>query len=229
MIPEFLRPLVEAARSGGMGEIGRYVPTPEDGSARASAVLVAFAGGVDATDGAPGADATDGAPGADAADGPGVLVIQRAEGLRRHPGQVAFPGGAVDPGDADVVAAALREAQEEVGLDPSSVTPVAQLPEIYISRSGFLVTPVVAWWHRPHDVAPVDAGEVARAGVLSVAALTDPANRFAVVHPSGWRGPGFEVDGFFIWGFTAILLDHLLTLAGWNRPWDQDEQRPMPA
>ncbi len=208
MTPEFLRPLVEAAGSAEVGEIGRYVPTPEDGSARASAVLVAFA-------------ESDGEP--------GVLVIQRAEGLRRHPGQVAFPGGAVDPDDADVVAAALREAREEVGLDPSSVTPVAQLPEIYISRSGFLVTPVVAWWHEPHEVAPVDVGEVARTGVLSVAALTDPANRFAVVHPSGWKGPGFEVDRFFIWGFTAILLDHLLTLAGWNRPWDQGAQRPIPA
>ena len=70
---------------------------------------------------------------------------------------------------------------------------------------------------------------MARSGVLPIAELTDPANRFAVVHPSGWRGPGFEVDGFFIWGFTAMLLDSLLTLAGWNRPWDQRAQRPIPA
>ena len=219
MIPDFLTPLLTAARTA-RGEDFPRIPPPEDGSARASAVLVAFA--EDADGAGPGA-------GPGAAAGPGVLVIQRAEGLRRHPGQVAFPGGAVDPEDADVVAAALREAREEVGLDPDAVTPLARLPEIYISRSGFVVTPVLAWWHRPHPVAPMDPVEVARAGVLSVEALTDPANRFAVVHPSGWQGPGFEVDGYFIWGFTAILLDQLLTLGGWNRPWDQGMQRPIPA
>jgi 8-oxo-dGTP pyrophosphatase MutT (NUDIX family) len=208
VIPDFLAPLVTAARTA-RGEDFPRIPPPEDGSARASAVLVAFA-------------ETHPDHGS-----PGVLVIQRAEGLRRHPGQVAFPGGAVDPEDADVVAAALREAKEEVGLDPGSVSPLVRLPEIYISRSGFVVTPVLAWWHSPHPVAPVDPIEVARAGVLSIAALTDPANRFAVVHPSGWHGPGFEVDGFFIWGFTAILLDQLLTLGGWNRPWDQGVQRPI--
>ena len=72
-------------------------------------------------------------------------------------------------------------------------------------------------------------GGMSKASVLPIAELTEPANRFAVVHPSGWRGPGFEVDGFFIWGFTAMLLDSLLTLAGWNRPWDQRAQRPIPA
>jgi 8-oxo-dGTP pyrophosphatase MutT (NUDIX family) len=215
VIPDFLAPLVTAARTA-RGEDFPRIPPPEDGSARASAVLVAFA-----------ETHPDGAGRGDT--GPGVLVIQRAEGLRRHPGQVAFPGGAVDPDDADVVAAALREANEEVGLDPASVTPLARLPEIYISRSGFVVTPVLAWWHQPHPVAPVDPIEVARTGVLSIEELTDPANRFAVVHPSGWQGPGFEVDGFFIWGFTAILLDQLLTLGGWNRPWDQGVQRPIPA
>ena len=218
MIPDFLTPLVTAARTA-RGEDFPRIPPPEDGSARASAVLVAFTE----------AHAGDGDGDGPGGDGPGILVIQRAEGLRRHPGQVAFPGGAVDPEDADVVAAALREAQEEVGLDPTAVTPLVRLPEIYISRSGFVVTPVIAWWHRPHPVAPVDPVEVARTGVLSIAALTDPANRFAVVHPSGWQGPGFEVDGFFIWGFTAILLDQLLTFGGWNRPWDQGVQRPIPA
>jgi 8-oxo-dGTP pyrophosphatase MutT (NUDIX family) len=215
VIPEFLTPLVTAARAV-RGEDFRRFPLPEDGSARASAVLIAFAEHT--------ADAT----GGDGA-GPGVLVIQRADGLRRHPGQVAFPGGAVDPGDVDVVAAALREAQEEAGLDPASVTPLAQLPDLYLARSDFVVSPVLAWWHDPHPVAPGDPAEVARAGVLPIAELTDPANRFAVVHPSGWRGPGFEVDGFFVWGFTAMLLDQLLTLAGWNRPWDQGVQRPIPA
>lgn len=210
VVPDFLRPLVAAAADTPLHHDARLAP-PRDGSGRASAVLVALTESVPDT------------------AGPGVLLIQRAAQLRRHPGQVAFPGGAVDPEDADIVAAALREAREEVGLDPASVTPVLSLPELYIARSGFVVSPVVAWWHHPHPVAPVDPGEVSRAGLLPVAALTDPANRFTVSHPSGLLGPGFAVQGFFVWGFTAILLDQLLTLAGWNRPWDEAARRPIPA
>jgi 8-oxo-dGTP pyrophosphatase MutT (NUDIX family) len=204
--PAWLAPLVEQARVARPEEVSRFLP-PDDGSGRASAVLIAFA-------------ETD--------DGPGVLLIQRAADLRRHPGQVAFPGGAVDPEDADDVAAALREAEEEVGLDPASVETLAQLPPIFIPPSGFVVTPVLAWWHTPHPVAPVDAGEVARSAVVPIAQLTDPVNRFGVLHPSGWVTPGFEVDGLFIWGFTAMLLDRLLTMAGWNRPWDESVRREVP-
>ncbi|MEO8888070.1 MAG: CoA pyrophosphatase [Jatrophihabitantaceae bacterium] len=204
--PDWLAPLVEAARAARPEDISMFLP-PDDGSGRASAVLIAFA-------------ETD--------EGPGVLLIERAADMRRHPGQVAFPGGAVDPEDADDVAAALREAREEVGLDPVSVQILAELPAIFIPPSGFVVTPVLAWWHTPHAVAPVDAAEVARSAVVAISALTDPANRFRVRHPSGWLGAGFEVDGFFVWGFTAMLLDRLLTMAGWNRPWNQDVRRPIP-
>jgi 8-oxo-dGTP pyrophosphatase MutT (NUDIX family) len=205
--PDWLAPLVDAARQARPEDISMFLP-PDDGSGRASAVLIAFA-------------QTD--------DGPGVLLIQRAADMRRHPGQVAFPGGAVDPDDADDVAAALREAEEEVGLDPASVETLAQLPAIFIPPSGFVVTPVLAWWHTPHPVGPVDAAEVARSALVPVAALTDPANRFRVMHPTGWLGPGFDVDGLFIWGFTAMLLDRLLTMAGWNRPWNEELRRPIPA
>lgn len=205
-VPGWLRPLVVAAAQEHPG--GHRFGPPADGSGRESAVLVAFR-------------ETDA--------GPGVLLIQRAAQLRRHAGQVAFPGGAVDPGDIDHEAAALREAQEEVGLDPTSVTPVAEMPALYIQRSGFIVTPVLAWWHSPHPVSPVDPGEVAAVAVVAVDELVDPANRFRVVHPSGWYGPGFEAQGLFVWGFTAMLLDHLLTLAGWNRPWDETQQRPLPS
>jgi 8-oxo-dGTP pyrophosphatase MutT (NUDIX family) len=162
-------------------------------------------------------------------DAPAVLLIERAADLRKHAGQVAFPGGAVDPDDADEVAAALREAREEVGLDPASVTVFAKLPAVFIPVTGFVVTPVLAWWHEPHPVDAIDPLEVASCAVVPIAALVDPANRFRVRHPSGWYGPGFEVDGLFVWGFTAGLLDSVLTLAGWNRPWDTGRERDLPA
>ena len=205
-VPDWLERLVAAVSDLPPPEVGPLVP-PVDGSGRASAVLIAFS-------------ETD--------RGPGVLLIERSPDLRRHAGQVAFPGGAVDPSDAHSEAAALREAQEEVGLDPLTVTVLARLPDLFIPRSGFVVTPVLAWWHSPHPVAAVDPAEVRRAAVVPVAELTDPANRFTVHAPSGFFGPGFEVAGLFVWGFTAMLLDRLLALAGWERPWDAQRRRPIP-
>src|SRR5581483_11573501 len=121
-----------------------------------------------------------------------------------------------------------REAEEEVGLDPESVRVVAELPPIYLPPSGFVVTPVLAWWTDVHPVAPMDSAEVARVELVPIAELAAPRNRFRVVHPSGWIGPGFEVDGLFIWGFTAGLLDRLLVIGGWEQPWDEDRRRPLP-
>jgi 8-oxo-dGTP pyrophosphatase MutT (NUDIX family) len=207
-LPDWLRPLADAVRDpGALGGLPTLL-APEDGVGRASAVLIAV-----------------GDPGR----GPAVLLIQRAATLRRHAGQVAFPGGAVDPTDEHHLAAALREAQEEVGLDPASVRPVAELPALYIPRSGFVVTPILAWWERPHPVVAVDPAEVAQVAVVPVTELTDPAHRFTVRHPSGFTGPAFEVDGLFIWGFTAALLDRLLDLSGWAQPWDRGVSRPLPA
>lgn len=160
--------------------------------------------------------------------GPDVLVLQRAATLRNHAGQPAFPGGAADPEDADVRATALREANEEVGLDPGSVTVLAELPKLWIPVSDFVVTPVLAWWHAPHPVHSREPAEVAHVARLPVAELVDPDNRMRVRHPSGWIGPAFSVRGMLVWGFTAGVLNTLLEMGGWARPWPRSRVVELP-
>jgi 8-oxo-dGTP pyrophosphatase MutT (NUDIX family) len=161
--------------------------------------------------------------------GPDVLLIQRSDQLRTHAGQPAFPGGAADPGDAGPAGTALRESAEEVGLDPAGVRVVRLLPELYLPPTGFLVTPVLAWWHTPAPVGVVDPAEVARVERVPVAELVDPANRCRVRVSAGYAGPAFTVRDLLVWGFTAAVLDGLLELAGWAVPWDSGDVRPLPA
>ncbi|WP_431879629.1 NUDIX hydrolase [Micromonospora marina] len=160
--------------------------------------------------------------------GPDVLVLQRAATLRNHAGQPAFPGGAADPEDADARATALREANEEVGLDPGSVTVLAELPRLWIPVSDFVVTPVLAWWHDPHPVHPREPAEVAHVARLPVTELVDPDNRMRVRHPSGWIGPAFSVRGMLVWGFTAGVIDRVLEMGGWSRPWPHSRVVDLP-
>nr|WP_242687689.1 MULTISPECIES: CoA pyrophosphatase [unclassified Actinopolyspora] len=158
--------------------------------------------------------------------GPDVLLLRRADGLNSHPGQVAFPGGAVDSGDAGPVDAALRESIEEVGVLPSGITPVAKLPELHLAYSSFRVTPVLAHWHEPAPVQPVDPDETAAVARVPIARLSDPANRFRV-RLAGRTSPAFLVPGMLVWGFTGGLLSGLLDLAGWSREWNRGDVRDL--
>nr|WP_203139338.1 CoA pyrophosphatase [Microbacterium sp. JZ31] len=161
-----------------------------------------------------------------------VLLLSRAATLRAHPGQVAFPGGRVDPGDSDAAATALREAQEETGLDPAGVDVLGALPEVPLAFSRHLVTPVLGWWRKPSPVRVVDVGESSAVFRAPVADLLDPAHRgVTVIHRDGreWRGPAFTVDEHLVWGFTAMLLDALFDRLGWAEPWDETRVIPLPA
>lgn len=155
--------------------------------------------------------------------GPDVLLIQRNTGLRRHSGQPAFPGGSIDPEDNGPVDCALREAEEETGAVRDGIHVLGAMPQYYIPRTDFRVTPVLAWWHTPTDVHPADTGEVASVARVPVAELADPANRVRTRLSNGLTGPAFRVRGMLVWGFTAGILDRLLVLGGWERPWlDRD-------
>jgi 8-oxo-dGTP pyrophosphatase MutT (NUDIX family) len=161
-------------------------------------------------------------------EGPDLLLIERATTLNTHAGQPAFPGGGIDAGDAGPVGAALREAEEETGLDPAGVEVLATLPELYLSHSRYRVTPVVGWWRKPTDVFVCDPGEVAAVARVPIAELVEPANRLNVRSPAGRAGPAFRVRGMLVWGFTAGLLTRLLDVGGWALPWDTDRTEDLP-
>lgn len=162
--------------------------------------------------------------------GEAVVLTERSPGLHSHPGQVSFPGGRVDAGDADDVATALRETREEVGIEPEGIDVVHALPPLYLSPSRNAVTPVLAYWPRPRPLRVVDPVEVARVDYVALDELLDPGNRYVAVHPlrPGMETPAFIVDGLFVWGFTAMLLSTLFEVAGLALAWDTTRQIRVP-
>ncbi|WP_233492545.1 CoA pyrophosphatase [Blastococcus sp. TF02A-30] len=201
-LPDYLLRLLERADDLPL----RHRMPQASSTARRSAVLILFGEGP---------------------DGPDLLLIEKSAHLRSHAGQPAFPGGGVDPGDDFPVGTALREAQEEAGIDPAGVRVLTTLQELYLPPSDRLVVPVVGWWDDPRDVTVGDPHEVARVARVPLADLTDPANRYRLRHPSGYLGPAFCVADMEVWGFTAGLLDAVLEAAGLARPWDTTDVRPM--
>ena len=147
---------------------------------------------------------------------PGVILTQRPDTMRKHPGQVAFPGGRMDPDDADLIAAALREAQEEIGLPPTAVD-VIGLADAYHTITGYIVTPVVAVI--PPDLPLVaNPDEVDAIFEVPLAFLLDPANHG--VQSVDWEGSErhyYEMDwnDRRIWGATAAMIVNLSRRIQW--------------
>jgi 8-oxo-dGTP pyrophosphatase MutT (NUDIX family) len=148
---------------------------------------------------------------------PGVILTVRRADLRTHAGQVAFPGGRVDPGDAHIAAAALREAQEEVGLDPEAVD-LWGSADPYRTVTNFSVVPVLGSVPPDLPLVPHER-EVADLFEAPLAFLLDPANQRAVTADFQGRMRTYyqiEWDGRRIWGATAAMLVNLSRRLQWS-------------
>lgn len=186
------------------------------GERRDAAVLVLFSGPADAASG-----------GLAEAD---LLVTVRASTLRHHAGQAAFPGGAADPGDTGPVYTALREANEETGLDVDRLQPLTTLERMFIPPSGFHVVPVLAYSPDPGPVAVVDESETAVVARVPVRAFVNPENRIMVYRKENTRrsaGPAFLLNEMLVWGFTGQVISAMLDVAGWAQPWNTDDIREL--
>lgn len=212
--PAWLRPLVDSMRSGHIGEQiqAELKATGSIDRQRQAAVLMVLSGSADAHELPEDAE---------------ILLIHRSPTLRSHSGQMAFPGGRVDPEDETVVDCAMREAWEETGLDRHSVTPLAELPEVHIHATGYPVHPILAYWHDKKDVAAIDPAETDEVLSVPIRKLLDPKVRFRVSMGNRWHGPAFDLDGYVVWGFTGALLNALFQHAGWEIPWDTTKVVPL--
>ena len=142
---------------------------------------------------------------------PTLILTLRTDTVRSHKGQISFPGGSIDPGDPSAEAAALREAHEEIGLDPASVRILGELDTTPTFVSGFVITPVVGWIDRPPSLEPNPA-EVAEVLEVPISALTESAR----VEPGfSLAGRTYPTEAWLwkdhaVWGITARLLGLLL-------------------
>lgn len=142
-----------------------------------------------------------------------LVFTKRSDDLRRHPGEISFPGGLMDPGDVDLAATALREAWEEIGLDPELPEVLGALPPVHTTVSGILVVPFVGMLVDP-PVLSVDGREAERVLTFPVHRLLQAETVHELERPDGrrWHGWRYRVEGTTVWGATGRMLHELLEI-----------------
>ncbi|PID51060.1 MAG: coenzyme A pyrophosphatase [Propionibacteriales bacterium] len=156
---------------------------------------------------------------------PDIVFLRKTAHLEHHAGQVAFPGGMRERSDSAIDATAVREAHEEVGIDPDEIRVLGLLPKSRRTITGTRVAVVVAGWSGEPKLRCADEFEVAEVFRVPIAQLAAKNNRVTALVHGEPVGPGFLVAGHFIWGFTGQIVAELLQLTGWAEPWN--EQRTM--
>ena len=145
-------------------------------------------------------------------DGDYIVLTKRGDNMPTHKGQIAFPGGRVHVGDADLIATALRESHEELGIDPEHVRVLGRLDE-FTAGYGLVVTPVVGVIPAHYDFR-IDAAETTAVASVSIHSLMAPGNYIKDAHrsPGGHSSYHFYANGWDIWGVTARILVQFLEL-----------------
>jgi 8-oxo-dGTP pyrophosphatase MutT (NUDIX family) len=144
---------------------------------------------------------------------PSLLFAERAADLSRHAGEMSFPGGLMEPGDLDLAATALRETQEEIGLDPALADVVGALPAVHTVVSRILAVPFVGVLEEPPALT-LSPGETAGVLIVPVATLVSVQEERELLRDDGraWRGWWYEVGGGVVWGATGSMVHSLLDL-----------------
>lgn len=151
---------------------------------------------------------------------PSLLFTERSKELRRHAGEVSFPGGLLEPDDPDLAATALRETEEEIGLDRSAPELLGALPPVHTTVSGILVTPFVGTVAALPTLR-VNDGEIVRILTSPLRTLAEVEREQAYELEVGrrWRGWVYEIDGATIWGATGLMLHRLLAIVRKEAAW----------
>lgn len=148
-----------------------------------------------------------------------IFLVQRSPNLSHHPGQIALPGGGIDLGETPE-AAAVRETEEETGVQRQSIEVIGSLGEIAVPVSGNIVTPVIGWSDHVDMSNTWDTSEVLHPLRVNVGELLDPTNR-ASVNLAHFRSAGFRLPTGWVWGFTGNLLAYIFDELRWTIPWDE--------